>query len=90
MSRGRCRGGSPALPYTTDDADATGITHSSCKLWASGNVHASQHDGVVDLQKICDRGPYLLFLRLSTRLKQDIDTGVNSRGDAMAVEKVRG
>lgn len=46
---------------TADDPDAAGVGDCSGELGACGDVHAGQHDGVVDLQEIGGDGPDLLW-----------------------------
>ncbi len=51
---------------TTDDAHATGVGDGGSQLGAGSDVHTSQEDGVVDLEKIGDRGADLLCKRGTT------------------------
>lgn len=39
-------------PDTANDTETTGVCNGSRKLGASRDVHAREHDGVVDLQEI--------------------------------------
>lgn len=45
---------------TSDNTEPSGIGDSSSELWASGNVHTSQNNWVVDLQEISGGGADLL------------------------------
>lgn len=45
---------------TTDDTQSAGVGDSSGKLRASGNIHASKEDGVLDSQEIGDGSAELL------------------------------
>ena len=45
---------------TANDAHAAGVGDSRSQLGAGGDVHASQQDGVLDLEKISDGGANLL------------------------------
>jgi len=46
---------------TTDNTETTGIGDCGSELWASGNVHSSQNNWVVDLQEIGGGGADLLW-----------------------------
>jgi hypothetical protein len=48
------------VPNATDNADAPRVRDGSCKLWAGGNIHAREHDGVSDLEQIGRDRPQLL------------------------------
>lgn len=50
----------------SNDTEATGIGDCSGKFRTSGNVHASKHNGVVDLEEVSDRGSDLLCKTMST------------------------
>ncbi len=50
---------------TTEDTETTGIGDGSSELWASGDVHTSQHNWVVDLQEISGGGAELLYVHVS-------------------------
>lgn len=45
----------------TDDTEAAGVGDSSSELGTSSHVHASQHDGVLDLQQVGELGAELLW-----------------------------
>lgn len=49
-----------SVSYAADDADSSCIRDGSGQLRTSSDVHACQHDRVVDLQKICGGGLDLL------------------------------
>ena len=42
-----------------DDTKTAGICYRCCEFGASGNVHASEEDGVVDFEEVGDRGAEL-------------------------------
>ena len=46
----------------TDDTKAASIGNSRRESRACGNVHASEHDGVVDFEEVSDRGPELFYM----------------------------
>lgn len=48
---------------TTNDTNTTGVGDGSGELWASGDVHTGEHDGVVDLQEIGRDRADLLCIR---------------------------
>lgn len=45
---------------TTEDTDSSGVGHGSGELRSSSHIHASKHDGVLDLQQIRKLGAELL------------------------------
>lgn len=45
---------------TTDDTHTTGVGDGGGQLGAGGDVHAGKQDGVLDLEKISERGSDLL------------------------------
>ena len=47
---------------TTNDTQTAGVGDSSGKLGASGNVHASKEDGVLDPQEVSDGSAELLCI----------------------------
>ena len=48
------------ISNTSNNTETSGIGDSSSELWASGNVHTSQNNWVVDLQEISGGGADLL------------------------------
>lgn len=56
---------------TSNNTETSGIGDSGSELWASGNIHASQNNWVVDLQKIGGGGADLLCDSLSAILYQE-------------------
>lgn len=69
------------VPDTSDDTDAAGVGDGCSQLGTGGNVHAGKHDGVVDLQEICEGGSYLLFWLLAQRFRTKVNGYL--RGAAM-------
>lgn len=78
----RACGGRKRTYDASNDAEATGIGDCSGKFGTSGNIHASKHDGVVDLEEVSDRGSDLLCKTVSTCYVSGGGAG-DKRGEAM-------
>lgn len=66
----------------TKDTHAAGVGDSRGQLGASSDVHAGKQDGVVDLEKIGDRGPDLLWdaEKSANVWRMPLSHGMTSRG----------
>lgn len=51
-----------------NDAEPAGVGDSSGQLGARGYVHTSEHDRVVDLEEVGNRGAELLWICVSLRM----------------------
>lgn len=69
---------------TTDDTHASGVGDGSSQLGAGGDVHTSQEDGVVDLEKIGDGGADFLC---ETREERLADVGMTGLAGNPAEER---
>jgi hypothetical protein len=79
-----------SITNTTDNAQTAGVGDSSRQLRASGHVHTSQQNGVVDLKQIGDGsaddlcGDDIVSTCLEVdRTKKSVKRSKNSRGEAM-------
>ena len=77
-----------------DNAQAASVGDSSGEFGAGGDVHAGEHDGVVDLEEVCDRRAELFWkesqlsmVRLAGEQREEREGFV--RGDAMVERRLR-
>lgn len=75
-----------SIADTTDDTQTTGVGDRGRQLRASGHVHTSQQDRVVDLEQISNGSADKLWSRVivsQRTLCQRAQSGRNLRGEAM-------
>ena len=47
------------VPHSTNDTEAAGVCDRCCEFGAGGHVHTSEENGVIDFEKVGDRGTKL-------------------------------